>query len=99
MMDHLEEYRRLLLISNSTLHERGYLDHAEGEIRALMGTKTRIVFIPYALHDRRAYARKPKSAYATWVSVLLRFTTFPTCHEQSKKQKRFSSVAEIRFVC
>jgi len=58
MMDHLEEYRRLLLISNSTLHERGYLDHAEGEIRALMGTKTRIVFIPYALHDRRAYAKK-----------------------------------------
>lgn len=50
--------RHLLLISNSTLFGRGYLDHAEEEIRELMGGKTRIAFIPYALHDRRAYAQK-----------------------------------------
>jgi len=46
---------RLLLISNSTVHGRGYLDHVEAEIRDFVGGRTRVVFIPYALHDRRAY--------------------------------------------
>jgi dipeptidase E len=55
--------RQLLLISNSTLFGRGYLDHAEEEIRELMGAKTRIVFIPYALHDRRGYARKAENRF------------------------------------
>lgn len=53
-----EDSRRLLLISNSTLYGRGYLDHAEDEIRHLVSRNARIVFIPYALHDRRAYACK-----------------------------------------
>ena len=55
--------RRLLLISNSTLFGRGYLDHAEEEIRELMGAKTRIAFIAYALHDRRAYAQKAEERF------------------------------------
>lgn len=46
---------RLLLISNSTVHGRGYLDHVEAEIKDFVGDRTRIVFVPYALHDRRAY--------------------------------------------
>ena len=46
---------RLLLISNSTVFGRGYLDHVEAEIRDFVGGRTRVVFIPYALHDRRAY--------------------------------------------
>ena len=45
---------RLLLISNSTVHGRGYLDHVEAEIRDFVGGRTRTVFVPYALHDRRA---------------------------------------------
>jgi dipeptidase E len=52
------EKRQLLLISNSTLHGRGYLDHAESEIRDLVGARTRVVFVPFALHDRKAYASK-----------------------------------------
>jgi dipeptidase E len=55
--------RQLLLISNSTLFGRGYLDHAEEEIRELMGAKTRIVFIPYALYDRRGYAQKAENRF------------------------------------
>ncbi len=47
--------QRLLLISNSTQHGRGYLDHAEAEIRNLLGPAARVLFVPYALHDRDAY--------------------------------------------
>ena len=52
---------RLLLISNSTVHGRGYLDHVEAEIRDFVGGRTRVVFIPYALHDRRAYCAQAES--------------------------------------
>lgn len=47
---------RLLLISNSTLFGSGYLDHAESEIRDFLGDLKRVLFIPFALHDRDAYA-------------------------------------------
>jgi len=49
---------QLLLISNSTQHGGGYLDHAESEIRDFVGRRTEVLFIPFALHDRRAYAAK-----------------------------------------
>jgi len=52
---------RLLLISNSTVHGQGYLDHVEGEIRDFVGNRTRLVFVPYALHDRRAYCAQAES--------------------------------------
>src|SRR6267142_2323618 len=42
----------LLLISNSTLQGSGYLDHAEREIRDALGAIKRVLFIPFALHDR-----------------------------------------------
>ncbi|HEX5887535.1 MAG TPA: dipeptidase PepE [Pyrinomonadaceae bacterium] len=47
---------QLLLISNSTLYGSGYLDHAESEIRDFLGEVKRVLFVPYALHDRDAYA-------------------------------------------
>ncbi len=49
---------RLLLISTSTVHGTGYLDHAESEIRNTLGTARRVVFVPYALADRKAYAAR-----------------------------------------
>jgi len=49
--------RRLLLLSNSTTHGRGYLDHAEQEIRAHFQGVRRILFVPFALHDQPAYVR------------------------------------------
>jgi dipeptidase E len=48
--------KRLLLISNSVLHGSGYLDHAEDEIRGFLGKPLRLLFVPYALFDRDAYA-------------------------------------------
>jgi dipeptidase E len=57
-MEGVEDTKQLLLISNSTLHESGYLDHAEKEIRDFVGSRTNALFVPYAVHDRRAYAAK-----------------------------------------
>jgi dipeptidase E len=48
--------RRLLLISNSTLHGSGYLDHAEPEIRDFLGDLKHVLFVPFALFDRDKYA-------------------------------------------
>ena len=48
--------KRVLLISNSTLYGSGYLDHAESEIRDFLGSPRHILFVPYALYDRGAYA-------------------------------------------
>lgn len=38
----------LLLVSNSTMHGKGYLDHCESEIRSLFKGKKNILFVPYA---------------------------------------------------
>lgn len=52
---------RLLLISNSTLHGGGYLDHAAAHIREVIGPGVRrVLFVPYALHDRDGYARQAR---------------------------------------
>lgn len=51
-----DDRKRLLLISNSTLYGSGYLDHAESEIRDFLGQVKRVLFVPYALFDRDAYA-------------------------------------------
>jgi len=48
--------KRILLISNSTLHGSGYLDHAEAEIRSFLGDLKRVLFVPYALFDRDKYS-------------------------------------------
>lgn len=58
-----DETKRVLLISNSTLHGSGYLDHAEAEIRSLLGTDGRVLFIPFALYDRDAYAATARDRF------------------------------------
>src|SRR5512143_3662505 len=55
--------RRLLLISNSTLHGSGYLDHAEAKIRDFLGETRRVLFVPYALFDRDAYAEQARRRF------------------------------------
>jgi dipeptidase E len=56
--------RNLLLLSNSTNHGQGYLDHALPEIRALLDGAKRLVFVPFALHERAAYAAKARARFA-----------------------------------
>jgi dipeptidase E len=55
-MAHSETTKRILLISNSTLFGSGYLDHAAAEIRDFLGDLKRVLFVPFALHDRDDYA-------------------------------------------
>lgn len=55
---------RILLVSNSTLHDRGYLDHVEEEIRDLLATAGIVLFFPFALSDRDGYAAKAKARFA-----------------------------------
>src|SRR5271165_5352273 len=62
-MARIDEAKRLLLISNSTLHGSGYLDHAEAEIRDFVACRTKGIFVPYAVHDRRAYAAKAQKRF------------------------------------
>jgi dipeptidase E len=50
--------RRLLLISNSTNHGQGYLDHVLPEIDGFLGPVRRLVFVPFALKDREGYGAK-----------------------------------------
>jgi dipeptidase E len=54
---------KLLLISNSTLHGQGYLDHAANEIREVIGNAHSILFVPYALYDRHAYASQARERF------------------------------------
>ncbi len=56
--------KRLLLISNSTLYGGGYLDHAETEIRSFLGNLKRVLFVPFALHDRDKYAASAQQRFA-----------------------------------
>jgi dipeptidase E len=56
--------KRILLISNSTLYGSGYLDHAESEIRDFLGSIKKVLFVPFALYDRDAYAKQASDRFA-----------------------------------
>jgi dipeptidase E len=54
---------RILLVSNSTVYGGGYLDHVEQEIRSFLGGARRVLFFPFALYDRNAYAAQAKNRF------------------------------------
>lgn len=54
---------RVLLISNSTLYGRGYLDHVEDEIESFLGASKTVLFVPFALYDRDAYAAQASARF------------------------------------
>lgn len=62
-MKTLSGAKRILLISNSTLYGSGFLDHAEGEIRDFLGEIGPVLFVPFALFDRDAYAAKTRTRF------------------------------------
>ncbi|XP_052004203.1 alpha-aspartyl dipeptidase-like isoform X1 [Xyrauchen texanus] len=58
--------KRLLLVSNSTLHGGGYLQHCQQQIQVFFGKGVkRILFVPYALHDRDAYTKTARDKFKT----------------------------------
>jgi dipeptidase E len=60
----MKSAKRILLISNSTVYGRGYLDHVEEQIKSFLGHATKILFFPFALHDRDTYAAQAKARFA-----------------------------------
>jgi dipeptidase E len=55
---------RLMLVSNSTLYGSGYLDHCAAAIASFLGPAVRrVLFVPYALFDRDAYAAKARARF------------------------------------
>ena len=56
--------KRLLLISNSTHSGCGYLDHCAAEMQDFLGAAGRMLFVPFAIHDRAAYADMARARLA-----------------------------------
>jgi len=54
---------RLLLLSNSTNHGAGYLEHAMLAIRGFLGPVRWLVFVPFALKDQAAYVAKARARF------------------------------------
>src|ERR1041385_4813185 len=53
-----------MLVSNSTAHGSGYLDRLADGVAAFLGpTITRVLFVPYALFDRDAYAARVRARF------------------------------------
>lgn len=61
--------RNLLLISTSTTHGTGYLEHAGQEVQSLLEGKKSILFIPYARPggiSHNDYTAKVREAFEPW---------------------------------
>ena len=54
---------RLLLLSNSTNHGRGYLEHALPTVLDFFAGARRIGFVPFALQDHAAYVAKARAPF------------------------------------
>ena len=52
----------LLLLSNSRAPGQAFLEHAAGAIRAVLGGRTRILFVPFASGDPGAYTELMRKA-------------------------------------
>ena len=90
-MARIDEAKRLLLISNSTLYGSGYLDHAEREIRDFLGNTARVIFVPFAVHDLRVYAAKAQERFRDMGFVLT------SIHDVSNKARAIDE-ADVVFV-
>jgi dipeptidase E len=60
----MKSAKRILLISSSTVYGRGYLDHVEQQIKNFLADARKILFFPFALHDRDTYAAEAKARFA-----------------------------------
>src|SRR5687768_879934 len=81
--------RNILLISNSTLHGSGFLDHAETEIRDFLGQVRRVLFVPFALKDQDGYAARVRDR------LKLMGYDVESIHQAADKQKAVSNAESI----
>lgn len=54
----------LLLISSSNVHNYGFLDHPEPEIRRHLAGRRRVVFVPFAAKDHDGYTTVVRERFA-----------------------------------
>jgi len=81
--------RTILLISNSTLHGSGFLDHAESEIRDFLGQLRRVLFVPFALNDQDGYVARVRDRLG------LMGYDVESIHQASDKQKAVTDAESI----
>jgi dipeptidase E len=55
--------KQLLLLSTSAVHGTQYLEHAFAELKEFLGSRRRVLFIPYALKNQDRYAAKARAAF------------------------------------
>jgi len=60
----LRRMQRLLLISSSTVHGYGFLDHAEPFLRDFLEGRTRVVFAPFAFRNHDGYTASVRARLA-----------------------------------
>jgi dipeptidase E len=84
--------RNLLLISNSTLHGSGYLDHCADEIKKFLGKRKTILFIPYARPDGITYEEYTEKARLRFEKIGFKLTGI---HEHSNPKKAVRNAEAI----
>jgi dipeptidase E len=72
---------RILLVSNSTVYGRGYLDHVEQQIKSFLGSARKVLFFPFALFECDSYAAKAKARFAAMGYSLEAVHAAPDPHE------------------
>jgi dipeptidase E len=55
--------KRLLLVSTSRTYGTGYLDHCAAEVAEILAGVKQVLFFPFALFDRDAYAAKARERF------------------------------------
>ena len=58
--------RNLLLISSSRTHGTGFLEHCHEAIQQKLASRSRVLFVPYALDDRDGYASTARMAFESF---------------------------------
>jgi len=86
--------KNLLLISNSTLHGSGYLDHCADEIKKFLKDKKSILFIPYARPSGMTHDEYTDTARERFEKMNIRLTGI---HEYSDAKNAVKN-AEAIFI-
>src|SRR4029077_16514981 len=62
----MNQYSRILLISNSTVHGRGYLDHVQEQIKMFLGDARKALFSPLPYMIGTITRRRRNRALRRW---------------------------------
>ncbi len=84
--------RNLLLISNSTLHGSGYLDHCADEIKKILKDRKTTLFIPYARPSGMTHDEYTKIARKRFEKMGIKLTGI---HEHSNPQDAVKNAESI----